>query len=287
MYKKIYIGKCERLWGNFVACEVINQYIYIFFKWKKEIIRINVNDYQKEIIRFLEDEEFNCFTTACRVGHSIWLFESKSGFVREYDMEKNKFTSFIMPAEIEECVFACWKDNVFYLLTSSNYVYIWNPYTNFRKVLWKGERYINIEKYFRRTIIIQQKLYLLPCMGDDIVIVDIESGEEQVYKEYPLDFCYYNKGWGKYTDYFEDNEYVYYPMRTSNYILSIHKKSGKIVWKQITMPKEEEKIRFYFNKLMISQDDLNVLMKCFEVDKRRGNQRGIKIGGNVWETIKS
>ena len=76
-------------------------------------------------------------------------------------------------------------------------------------------------------------------------------------------------------------------MRTSNYILSIHKKSGKIVWKQITMPKEEEKIRFYFNKLMISQDDLNVLMKCFEVDKRRGNQRGIKIGGNVWETIKS
>lgn len=289
-YRRIELDNYERKWGNFVAFEIEGNYLYVFPKRKQEIIKIDTITYKKEIIcipylsstNILEKKMID-FSMACRREGDVWLYETQSQQIVVYDMQSNTFTFYVMPGEIKDCIAACWDGDLFYLLTSDNYIYMWNPYSGFSRIIWKG-RYYNA-RYFGKIIMIQQKLFLLPCMGENIVIVDSESGEDLIYTGYPEDFIYYDLRWNKYSENFEDDEYIYFPMRVSNYMMTINKKNGDIMWHSILMPSIEERIEFYLENLLTFQDDLKVLVYSFKNSKKKYLQFRRR-GEFIWEKAK-
>ena len=286
-YKKVEININDKDWGNFVAVEVMEPFIYIFPRWRKEVIKISLNSYEVETIFLKKNQiKFNGYSTAYRDGNKIWLFETGNKNVEIFDMEKDMSIKSNLPDEIQDCISVCKGENALYILTSYNQIYIWKQDEEVCNLMWRGKECYKSKKYFRDMILIQKNLILLPFWGIDVVIVNCEDNKDWVYITYPKDFTYDIIKGGKYLNRFEDNNCFYYPMRVSNYIMKINKNNGRISWEKPEVPSEEEQCEFWklqkslFPEIM--EDNLSKIIFGENLRKKE-EANNKKIGYIIWE----
>lgn len=289
-YKKFEIQKSGKAWGNFVAFEVKDEFLYVFLKWKREVIKINSVTYKIEKI-FLNNcqNKFICFSTAYRENNRMWLFESENKRVEIFNFDTNMSIICALPKEIKGCISVGYISGKFYILTSDNQIYIWEKEKNRCVLFWKGKDCYKDNKYFSDMLIVQQKIILLPLLGSDIVIIDSIRNREVIYDNYPKDFHYYDIKWSKYINRFDDINYYYYPMRMSNYLMMVSKYDGEILWKKLNVPSKEERWRFWKAQNdrypQIIDDDISEVSYFLDLKKEMEVRNKKKIGSIIWGNI--
>lgn len=299
-YKKIEIGIYDKPWRNFVAFEYWNQYLFIFPKGERQVIRINTDDYRVERIKLCNKEEsttkkFLGYSVSYRCKNEIWLFETINNWIHIYNMESNMVRLRAFPDGIGECLNVCEFRNYFYFLTLDNQIYSWNIENNSLILLWDGEKYYGIKYYFGEILCTQQKLLLMPALGEDIVVLDYEKGNSTIMNKYPENFYYFNIKWAKYINYFCDTEYIYYPMRSSDYLALINRCSGEIEWKKLVPPsKKDKKLNMQIKcqrQYLTIPDDVEFVDSLLYLTRNVmnksifGTNRG-SIGSEIWNHMK-
>lgn len=304
LYQKIKIKQYNKDWDNFIAFEVTEKFIYIFPKWEKEILKINLLSHKVDVIPLesIHDDENNClkftnFSASYRENNLLWLFEEENFRVCIYNMDKDLFYYRNIPLKIASCTCFCKVDKNIYFLTINEGIYVWNTVTDESFLLWKGESYRNVKYYFTQIVVVLDKIIVLPGYGNDIVIIDCKSGFELHYNNYPKDFCYLDIKWGKYLNCFEDERYYYYPMRLSAYLMAIDKETGEIIWNKVITPLSIERVHYLQTKLKNKQTsilheghrEINLFFDILkELDKNKENislRNGL--GNVIWKGLKS
>ena len=297
--RKIVLDGFEKEWDNYTAFDVKNDFLYIFAKWKRELVKININDYKvKKWIIPVERERihgsFIGFSASYIQKNTIWLFEFGSSRVTEYDMDENSAVFYYLPHEVKDCISICRVENTFYMLNFRGLIYVWNVNSNECRLFSNLQKYSDKEYYFEEMIAVQKQLILLPGLGTDIVIVDCATGDIRLYEDSPRDITYLDRKMGKYVNRFEDRKYYYYPMRMSEYIVRMDKESGVIDWKKPKFPSQKEKMFYLYAKnkkypvvLTEGLKSISFFRKYIEyVEERKVKTKDMKIGNKIWGIIR-
>lgn len=302
LYNKIKVKSYNKEWDNFVAFEINGKFLYVFPKWEREVFKIDSSTNKLDSISLILvqdrqncNEDFISFSCSFRDNNFLWLFEMRSQKTCIFDMNTDTYSFLNRPEEIMECTYFCKVDQLIYCMTLYNEIYVWNTQTNKCSQLWKEERYRDIEYYYWQFLVVNKKIIVLPGYGNDIVIIDICSGTSTQYVKYPKDFIYIDIKWAKYMNCFEDSRYYYYPMRLSEYLMTIDKQTGEIAWNKAIMS-WDEKIRYLQKKLKIhpqilyeNQEQFVALIEIVnkwndEIAKDRNLK--ITIGNMIWRNLK-
>lgn len=300
-YRKIAIGKYDKPWGNFVDFEVKAPFLFIFLRWENQIIKINIDTYKMEKLKFYEDNDkskkFINYSRAYRWKDTIWLFKANSNQIDIYDMNSNKMDFCVLPHKIEECVAVCKNELDLYILTINNQIYIWNPDKNYLEMFWDGGKYYGKAYYFEEILFVQEKVFLMPSLGEDIVFIDCRDKCAIKWKDYPDDFEYLDIKWSKYFNHFENKSCYYYPMRSSNYLMEINKVSGKISWRKLVTPSRKERAVYIceqqmkrYKAMYDAPDGLKLLLDLLE--SGNGEDKFIayekqNAGSRIWRYVKN
>lgn len=241
-YEKISIDCHVQDWGNYAAITNVDEYIFLFPSYGEKVVKINTKThevlYEESLYRALDkkrdDKIFKC---GCCVDKTMWLFGNK---VVAYDLIAQKYRSYDLPKCMEECINAVYSHGCFVLLDKYGQVIKWNIKEHqVKRLLEKQEA----ELPFVRMISTKWKLWILPALGEDILIIDCETESVSKYQDYPGNYRYNEiAGWSKFYGYCEDDKKYYLAMRTSNYMLCIDKVTGKESWIKPKTPDNKEKL---------------------------------------------
>lgn len=105
--------------------------------------------------------------------------------------------------------------------------------------IWCGEKGVDklellvdtkyVMGYFRTIIVTDCNIWLIPCFGDEMVV--LQDGSLEIYDNYPKDHTFIKtKGHSKFYGYSENFDHYYFAMHSGNYMLTISKKTGKEKW---------------------------------------------------------
>ena len=299
-YEKIIIGEgYGRDWDIFADVEMKDGFLYLFPKWEKEMLYMNTKSHKVEKWRLFSDTEtsqlagdFSCFSNALRWGDTVWLFETENGWTAIFDLNKNEWTTRVIPGRMPDCVAVCREKHNFYFLSCEGQIYSWDLDTDQYALVWEGEKEFEMKYYFGEMFSVSQKLILLPGLGDDIVIFDCEGGNWKRYNNYPHDLVY-KDAIAKYSHrFFEDDNYYYHPMWSSNYLIMIDKKTGSIRWKKMTMPLKRERMFFLQSQIekhrLTLNDELDFMVDFLEYiqsEQEENDDLNRGIGRDIWEAV--
>ena len=175
----------------------------------------------------------------------MWIFTEKERVVIDYDITLERFERYLLPESIKTCVWAEYKDNLFYILTKEGKLYKWLKNEEMGEEIYD----FGLEKkypYFNLFVIAGGSLWLLPGTGGEISVIDLENRTEKIYDNYPNGFKYFApETWSKYFTKYEDEKYYYFSMHSGNYILSIDKTDGQEKWIQPQKIEQEKRADFY------------------------------------------
>lgn len=221
-------------WGNYVACVKYKKNIYIFPKYMSKIVKVDIekNIVISDLIYYLDSkkEEIN-FECGIQDNNLLWLFQKEGNIVMAYDMETNTWKNYALPQKVKFCAHVVLRKGIFYILSMEGRVYSWDIQANSMRMIGDCSHKIKGTNSFGRIVVTDGIIYLLPAFSELIYKIDVETGEAEVFNDYPKDFQYIEpEGWGRYSGYCEDEEFYYFAMCSSAYILCINKKSGLIKW---------------------------------------------------------
>lgn len=302
---------CDQyLFDVIAAAEFYEDKIYIFPSFANKLIRIDLGSGQVEsreglcpdekyivdiedtiILDEKNDMPMKLFVCGCRIEDWLWIFSKK--YVIRYDLSTELFQKYILSDMINMCIYAVWKNEMFYILSIDGSIYTWDPRSDVVETI-----YTNIIKstclYFSKIVVTEKKIWMIPCFGDDIYIIDLKTKKCTIYDLYPEDFIYYEiESRSKYFGHFEDDEKCYFAMNSSNHILIINKMDGEAEWLKPQQPAWEEIVEYcrknqvYWN---LTEEELGIdgLLEILGRDESEGEERmsGICIGNLVWRKVK-
>ncbi len=241
--------------SNYAAFTIYRDKAYIFPSFLNELVTVDLKS--GEVIHkrnlcadiFFMTNNKECiptklFVCGCRIENIEWTFMQRNNEVLEYSLETEHFQRHKIPDIIHGCVHVEWKDNLFYILDLDGKLYTWDVQTNDIEE-WLSEEGNQYPKY-REMVITDEKIWILPNTGNDILFIDKRTKEIEKYLEYPEDFCYGAPDYfSKYYVHCEDGDHYYFSMHSGNYIFSVEKKSGKERWISPIFPEIEQIFGFY------------------------------------------
>ncbi len=233
---------CYQAWGNFAAFERYGSFYYIFPRHEKKVFRVNTNDYEiTEVVHGLNgiDKPQCC----CRTGNTIWIVPENGEVIGEYHLADGKMKVYGLKAVIENAVDTVFMNGNLYILNQFGLIYRWDTEQKEVQKITAMETEHLVEKSVCRMISAGNKLIVFPSLGEDIRILDLVTGEMEIYQDYPADFCYQELRWSKYYRNCEDENYYYLAMRSGNYLLKVCKADGRLLWIKPAIPSREEKMK--------------------------------------------
>lgn len=112
-------------------------------------------------------------------------------------------------------------------------------------------------KYKYGTIFLcENKIIIFPYYGEDIVVINLITKKSYIYINYPKNFKYGSKKFGKYYFYTEDNEFYYSNMACGNYFAKIDKKNGEINWIKPMSVSKEERIKMQEDIILSNEGEI-------------------------------
>lgn len=208
--------------GNFACIISYGRFIYMFLKEDKVMGSFNIENKNFSIMRYGDREEGFVLDYGCLCGDNVYIFSGKKKKYYIYNISSANFTG-KMEFPIKVASYALTHNNKIYILSGNKIYDIFNDY----KVIAQIEDEILLSKIcFAGDII-----YFLPGKGEKIFMYDLQKSDSREINEYPNDYEYKIKpGWGKFVGRLEDSKYIYWNMRSNNYILRIDKLNGNINW---------------------------------------------------------
>lgn len=194
------------------------------------------------------------------------------------------------PEELSGAINVVWANEAFYVLTKDRTVYLWDEKLNTIEKIYhcSDER-----QTFGRMGVTKHRIFLLPHMSEQIIVIDLTNGKKAEQVKYPEDFQYAEFDVGKYGKCVEDEEYIWYANRCGNYVLRIDKQREELEWIKIGMPSiyeewyfrkdEGEKIP-WFNENKGSLGRLMDVRRNEEI-KDADRDEMVKIGAAVWKSL--
>lgn len=285
-------------WGNFVAFEKYKDFLYLFSSSNYFVIKIDIKRKSVDRIYFTGKGETDCcyhdgkkisFSIACLVDDSVWLFQENENEVISYNMNNDTWKSYCILKESRGCHFAVYQESSFFLVDNANRVFQWNPYNQEIMKLWENELYLNKKCYFRNLVVTEKNITLLPCFGDEIIIIDRKSFDENVYDKYPEEFKYMASiDSAKFVNGCEDEDCFYYLTFSANHILCINKADGKIKWFKPELPTKKEKCFFAgSNYEIFTEEMIDLKNYMYNISSNVKNNIFFKqqIGKKIWDDI--
>lgn len=225
--------------SNFAGAAIYNGKIYVFPKFRNSIFKIDFDGIVieeklcPELNYFFDKEEelpHMLFSCSCQIKNHIWLFTENQRLIIDYDLTQEKFEKYMLSESIGSCIRAVYKDKRFYILNYDGKVYKWFPEEKNEQLVYDFRQKKSYSQ-FRSIIIAGENLWLLPFLGEDIIIFNLRTKDCKVYNDYPADFKYNAPNdWSKYFTYCDNQQYYYFSMHSGNYILVIDKKNGTEHW---------------------------------------------------------
>lgn len=291
--------KCSYFnWGNFSAFERHGSFFYIFPKHEDEVVVLNTKN--NELIEMQNIfGGINGIQCTCRVENQVWILPQNKSMIYVYDMATKKIESYKLDKALENCVDAVYADGNIYILNQFGIVYIWNIYKRELQEMTKLETDHTEDKSMCRIIFAGSKLIFFPVLSADIKILDLSTGEIEVYYDYPEDFKYHNIKWSKYHRSCEDKDYYYFAMRLGNYFLKVCKNDGKLLWMKPQLPLIEnriksqdlfamEKLKLYINakKSICEEGNISIIHMINTGLKESCMEEESSIGRKIYEEVK-
>lgn len=225
-------------------------------------------------------------------GKKIYIFQKQGGYMLCYDLQQDVLEKYKLPAELGDCQHIAVEEDTIYVLNRRNEIYQWKNKNSHIELVWKSKRYEDVEQYFGRIHLLGGKFIVLPWLdGEDIVIVDHKKGQDTVYEGYPKGFGYIMGDQYKYVLYAQTEKEIFYPMRSSSYVLNISKSTGEIRWIMPVLPREEKLIDLAKNSYMELEMHHEVLtldeyLSIILHEKAINNQKNSNMGADIWRAMK-
>ncbi|ADL34921.1 hypothetical protein bpr_I2188 [Butyrivibrio proteoclasticus B316] len=177
--------------------------------------------------------------------------DTKSDVVTCFDYSSNKLFKISFtnrecltshyPSDIQKPLYVYECTDGYYILTISGDVFYWEEKnSNVRQVYnnLSSERDNTIP--FASICVKNNKLWIMPCYSEDIVLVDLNNGSTKKCIDYPCDFHYKkNNRMSNYTRAVEINGTTYFAMHTGNYIFGVNENGNgefiNVIWPDDTM----------------------------------------------------
>lgn len=258
--------------SNYIGTVVFGNTMYIVPRFKDEMIKVdllsNLIKERKKLCKninyeFNEKEKIHKGLYSCsyQIKNNLWIFTERNSIVIKYNILTEEIARYVLPDKIKGCVQVAWGNQLFYILALDGKTYSWNYRNNDICELYgseAGKEY----PYFGQIIFAGYKLWLLPFLGEEIVVINLITGEDEVYKNYPADFRYSAPdNWCKFSNYCEDQINYYFAMHSGNYILVIDKKYGIERWLRPDI--DMEKKAKYFQKN--NRNDIYIEIKNYNI----------------------
>lgn len=255
-------------WGNFAAFVQYRNTLYAFPTYLDKMVKISfksqnaqlawreypINKKNKESIKQEDDLEY--FICGCQMGDKVWLFQRKGRLAVSYNMESGTWEQYEMPLEINDCAHTISYGEQIYILNAEGKVYAFEPQGMCLDEIADCSDEKADGGAFSRLAVTDKNIYLLPSLGSDIFILDINTREVKRYESYPEGFKYCApEGWSKFHGYCEDEDHYYYAMRSMNFFLAINKRSGKERWIKLNFPTSRQYQDLYikYNRSMLQE----------------------------------
>ena len=281
-----FLGCDENPWGNFISIFAKNQEVFIFPTSKRAIRVFNIEKKEIKIINNCEIENTD-YSCSCNIDDEIWLVPRNGKQILVFNMVTKVFNSMESDLEIKNCVHAIHRKGKIYILNKFGGIYVWD--IKGKKMDCFLAEQGQEKSAYGRIIYAGKRFILLPSLADNIQIIDMDKKEKTIYRDYPKDFGYSTRKWSKYYGYCEDENYIYFAMRSANYILKIDKNTGNIDWvKPILSEKEKYQCIVSYSVMLISEQQLSLDELLKNVKKRQGyvgNDNIIHSGEKIWRDI--
>lgn len=251
---------------NWAICVIYNNMIFAFSSFANIVTKIDLKNgrvEEKEELcsnisyvfqaeksyTYSKDAELEIphklYSCGCEIDHNVWLFTERKGVVLNYELSTGNCTQYSLPRNINGCTHAMWSEGIFYILSTEGNLYSWNIIDDKTEMIFDSKGRYSYP-YFGKIAVTDTNIWMLPCLGEDICIVNLKNGRNNIYSEYPKDFNYFEEcERSKYFGYSDDKDKYYFAMHSANYILVIEKASGKGKWLRPIEPNLNEKIRYY------------------------------------------
>lgn len=297
-YFDISCGKRE--WDNFATFAKCGENIYIFPLYINEIIKVNFETGKihrdkglyLDLRNYVEQEqEIKYFYCGCKVGKIMWLFQRQGNLVVAYNMENDTWKKYKLSVKINNCVHVVRHNGMMYILSGEGLVYCWNMTDDPVELIADCSNEEANFNTFIRIAVTDKKIFLLPSLGEDIVIIDLNIKQISKYEDYPIEFKYYRpEGWSRYYGYCEDDDNYYFAMRSMNFMLSINKRYGNEKWIKFKLPLHERFVKQYINcnRNMLGEAEVTLetlFTYIYKNYKKNLKQNDISRGKWIWKRI--
>ncbi len=227
---------------------------------------------------------------ALRVDNSVYLFSHIHSKVIKFSLDTLDNEIFSTSKIYADLVDVAYENGYFYLLDSLGNVYKWRE--NCQENIIVHSKHVKAG-YYEHIVSINNKIWLLPNLGKDILKIDITSNNQMIYEKYPNDFSYIcvDDYRSKYGVKCEDENAYYFSTYATNYMLVINKKNGKEKWLRLYGVGKKEIQQYLFGvgikspALENSEFSLNDFLSYKYKDNNGGDVQQIT-GEKIWDTIK-
>lgn len=228
----------------------------------------------------------------------VYVFLTDMETVWEVDVRNGKYRILRMKQKVQNISSVIYINNLMHILDLNGNVYTWN--------IENDEFFCIFEcktggLSFSRMIATENKLFMLPNMSEKILIMNLKYKTVLEADNYPDDLQYREINWSKYWGYTENEQYVWFATRISNYMLVINKEKEKIEWKKMIPPTSREEYDFCKSVKRLQQKRMQqaVLQEreyglpyllCMISEKQGeklewGKGKG-SVGKSIWQAIK-
>lgn len=214
-----------------------------------------------EVVEEIKGKPKNC--EPCYVGTRDmdaidFVFSNQSKELCSYKGQKMQKEYSLMEIESKVISISYFNRSLFVLCEDGN---VYRIDSEHNTCLITGFSHENSEKYFGMIYVVDEKIWLLPWLGEEIVCYDLKNNTSCVYTGYPKDFSYSdNFGSPKYTTIVRYGHKVFFNVRAGNYMMCMDDK-GKVDWRRIQWPLSNDIIKsiLYRDNNVLNEKDVSLV----------------------------
>lgn len=221
----------------------------------------------------------------CPADDYVYIFEESGNHVIRRNIDTGIEDIFTLNDRLEKVRHIVHKDDHLYILTAKREIYEWGGCSNDLKLLCKSKT----DDIALNMAVLKDKIIIPPYRGEEIQVVNTESGAVSFLKEQPADFTHHPAyDIRLYSNCCEDQNNFYFAAHTTNYVLVISKKNGEISWIRPLIAAEDIIGYLFKRNYYLTQEicfDFSSFLTAVEDKTSRDTAQSACIGNEIFKEI--